>query len=251
MPLHRITTPEQVHFHYSVAGLATRGAAWALDQFILAAAFVCILFTAFFSGMALGLTIVFLARFAIDFGYHTWFELRRGGQTPGKRAMGIRVISSRGGKLRFADVLTRTLFRVVDNPFLIPFVGFVGAVTALIDPLRRRLGDLAADTIVVRDVRVDLPPALLEQQSRVNTFAADAQIRQRIQARATRHERDLMLDLMLRRDHLDPDTREVLFRQAAAHFRHRYNLPGDLDYLSDEQTVLNTALVIQSTSLTG
>ena len=52
----------------------------------------------------------------------------------------------------------------------------IGGPVALIDPLRRRLGDLAADTIVVRDVRVALPTAMLEQRTRVNTFAADPAI---------------------------------------------------------------------------
>ncbi len=249
--LHQITTPEQVHFHYQVAGLTTRAMAWALDQLILVVVFVAIAATAAGLGASLGTAVILAAKFLLDFGYWIYFEMRMTGQSPGKRAVGIRVISSRGGKLLFVDVLVRTLFRIIDNPALIPFLGFIGAIIALIDPLHRRLGDLAADTIVVRDIRTSLPKAMLTQQSRANSFQTDPAVYNRILSRITRQERDLMLDLMVRRDGLEPTTREALFHDAAAYFRKRYNLPGHLDYLSDEQTVLNLALVVQNTKITA
>src|SRR5690606_17226890 len=150
-------------------------------------------------------------------------ELYWAGQTYGKRAMGIRVITSHGGRLSFSDVFVRTLVRLIDNPAMIPFFGFVGGAAIFFDPMRRRLGDMAADTIVVRDVRTTLPQSVLTARSRVNSFAAEATIRNRILARVTREERDLMLDLMLRRDELAPDVREAFFRTAAEQFRRRYN----------------------------
>ena len=202
-------------------------------------------------GVVWGPVIIFLGKFALDFGYYAFFELRWAGQSPGKRALGIRVISARGGKLRFPDVLMRTLLRVVDSPFGIPFVGLVGGLVALLDPLHRRLGDLAADTVVVLDARATLPTSVLAQQGRVNSYAANAAIRQRIVSRVTRDERDLILDLMLRRDGLEPSARQTLFAAAAAHYRKRFRLPDDLDYLSDEQSVLNLALVVRSDSVLG
>ena len=247
---HKITTPELVHFQYQIAGLVTRAMAWSVDQIILMLMIAVVVAVAARTGK-LGLALIFFSKFALDFGYWSFFELRRTGQTPGKRLFGIRVIGSRGGKLQFSDVIIRTLFRMIDNPMLIPFLGVVGAIVALIDPLHRRLGDLAADTIVIRDAKVTLPSAMLAQQSRVNTFSADAGIRSRVLTRVTREERDMMLDLMLRRDGLEPETREMLFQQAANHFRQRYNLPEDHEYLSDEQTVLNLALVVQEAKITG
>jgi len=56
---------------------------------------------------------------------------------------------------------------------------------------------------------------------------------------------------MMRRDELQPAVREDLFGQAAAHYRERCSLPQDIYNLSDEQTVLNLALVVQASSLTG
>ena len=242
MTRYLITTPEQVHFHYEVGGLMSRAMAWVADQLILLVARIAVAWAFARLGGHIGAAFVTAAIFVVDFGYYVFFELTDGGQSPGKRLFHLRVMSSRGGRLRFADVLVRNLMRPLDT---LPFAMMVGGVTAFLDPLRRRLGDLAAETLVVRDARLSLPEELTRQHARVNTFQADAAVRGRILARVTRDERDLILDLMMRRDELEPATREDLFRQAAQHFRHRYALPEDLDYLSDEQTVLNLALVIQ------
>ena len=61
----------------------------------------------------------------------------------------------------------------------------------------------------------------------------------------------MILDLAIRRDQIDPTARQELFAQAAAHFRGSLALPEDLDYLSDEQTVVNLAMVIQDSKFTA
>jgi uncharacterized RDD family membrane protein YckC len=245
---YQITTPEQVHFHYEIAGLASRAMAWALDQLILWAARIAVAFAFIWGGFGIGLALIILGVFLLDFGYYQFFEVFWAGQSPGKKVFKIRVISGHGGKLRFPDVFLRNIMRPFDT---LPYAMGLGGVVAYLDPLRRRLGDKVAETLVVRDVRVELPQSVLTQQTRVNTFEADGAIRSRILARVTREERDLILDLMLRRDGLDPSVREDLFSQAAEYFRERYGLPEDLDYLTDEQTVLNLALVLQHTKFTG
>jgi len=237
----RITTPEHVHFHYETAGLLTRAMAWTVDQLLIVALKMGAAMGLGRFGV-LGVALIFVAWFLIDFGYYTFTELRRAGQSPGKRLLHIRVMSANGANLQFADVLIRNLMRAVDT---LPIAMLVGGVVAWIDPLNRRLGDLAAETLVVRDARRSLPQAMLRQRSRVNTFQDDVAVRNRILTRVTREERDLILDLMVRRDDLAPEVREDLFRQAAERFRARYSLPEDLEHLSDEQTVLNLALVIQ------
>ena len=247
MARYRITTPEQVHFHYEMAGLMTRAMAWVVDQVILWALRLVVFFSLARSGY-LGFALICIGIFLVDFGYYVWFEFRWAGQTPGKRRLGIRVKSARGGKLRFADVMMRNLMRPLDT---LPYANLLGGVVAFLDPLHRRLGDMVAETLVVRDARVRLPEALQQQQSRVNTFQMDPATRNRILARVTREERDLILDLVARRDALDPTVREELFGQAAGTFRTRYGLPEGLDYLSDEQTVVNLALVIQGMKFTG
>lgn len=253
MARYRITTPEQVYFHYDPAGLMSRGVAWLIDQAILtvlriaiAVIFVKAGFMSRFTG-SLSLGEMFLAAliflmFVLDFGYFTGFELFWKGQSPGKRILKMRVISSRGGHLSFNDILIRNLLRAVDT---LPGVMLLGGSVAFFDPLRRRLGDLTAETMVIRDTKLTLPATLLKQQGRVNSFQEESLIRNRILARVTREERDLLLDLMVRRDELEPNIREDLFAQTAGYIRERYALPDALAHLSDEQTVLNAALVIQ------
>lgn len=248
MTRYRITTPEQVHFHYHVSGLMTRAMAWVVDQLVLLVVRLAIVWAFWGLGGQFGLAFVFLGVFCVDFGYFVLFETRAAGQSPGKRLFRLRVISARGGRLRFGDVLIRNLLRPLDT---LPFAMLTGGIAAFIDPLRRRLGDLAAETLVVRDARLAVPEELTAQQARVNTFGADPALRGRILARVTRDERDLILDLTMRRDELEPPIREDLFHQAAELFRRRYALPEGLDYLSDEQTVLNLALVVQETKLTA
>lgn len=248
MPKHRIATPELVQFHYETAGLATRSMAWLLDQVIITAFRVVIIAGLILSRVSLGIALGFVMLFALDFGYYVLFEMKEAGQTPGKRALGLRVVSARGGILCFGDVFVRNLLRPLDT---LPLCMLLGGTVAFLDPLRRRLGDLAAETLVVRDARNAIPEMALAQQSRVNTFQGDPAVRGRILSRVTREERDLIFDLVLRRDQLVPEARQELFRMAAGRFRERYSLPGDLDHLSDEQTVVNLALVLQKDRFTA
>lgn len=243
----RITTPEHVTFHYNIAGVTARALAWFTDQLLIWAGYLVIIFTFASFGNALGFALIILGIFVLDFSYFVFFELYFAGQSPGKRAFGIRVISARGQRLRFADVLVRNTLRPVD---MLPFAMTAGGITALIDRYHRRLGDLVADTIVVRDVRLAVPQSLASEKHRVNTFQTDAAIRNRILTRVSRDERDLILDLALRRDQMETEVREQLFARAAAHFRSRLSLPADLDHLSDEQTVVNLALLIQDAKFT-
>ena len=243
----RIVTPEQVAFHYVLAGPFARCMAWAVDQLIIWAAYAVIVIVFGKLGGSVGLALIVLGFFVVDFSYFTVSELYSAGQSPGKRAMKVRVISARGGKLAAADVMIRCTLRVVDA---LPFGMVVGGITCLIDRRHRRLGDLVADTVVVRDVRQTAPATLATEKARVNSFQADAAVRNRILNGVNRAERDLILDLVLRRDQVDPAVRERLFGDAAAHFRARLALPPDLDHLSDEQAVVNLALVIQNAKFT-
>lgn len=245
MPQYQLTTPEQVHFRYEIAGLMSRAMAWLVDQVILWALRIGFAF-ALAPGGHFGVSLLLVSIFALDFGYYAWFELRHAGQSPGKRLFGLRVVAASGARLTFADVMIRNLVRALDT---LPLMMTLGGMVALVDRWHRRLGDLAAETLVIRDSRAALPEMMLTAAMRDNTFQRDPRLRQRILARLTRAERDLLVDLMMRRDELEPAVRESLFAAAAAYFRHRFSLPDDLDHLSDEQTVLNLALVAQADTI--
>lgn len=240
LPRFAIATPEQVTFFRRPAELPTRAIAWLLDQLAimgLRIAAATVLFSIGEIGFGLWLVVLLL----LDFGYFTLLEWRWAGQTPGKRAMKLRVVSATGARLNAGDLLLRNLLRPIDS---LPFTMALGGTVAWIDPYRRRLGDLLAGTLVVRDVKSELPVALFDNDSRVNSFEADTAVRARILARVDRDERDLLMDLAQRRDQLDPEARAAVFAEARAYFDERLALP-DADHLSDEQAVLNLALVVR------
>jgi uncharacterized RDD family membrane protein YckC len=84
----------------------------------------------------------------VFWGYYILFETMWEGQSPGKRALGVRVLKTSGMPIGFLDAVIRNLVRIVD---FLPFFYGVGVVTMFISPQSRRLGDLAAGTLVVRE----------------------------------------------------------------------------------------------------
>ncbi|MEM7576733.1 MAG: RDD family protein [Planctomycetota bacterium] len=240
LPRFAITTPERVTFYRRPAELPTRAIAWLLDQLLVMLLRIAAASALFGLGdVGIGLWLVVLL--VLDFGYFTLLEWRWSGQTPGKRAMKLRVVSATGARLDAGDLLLRNLLRPIDS---LPFTMAVGGTVAWIDPYRRRLGDLLAGTLVVRDIKAELPKAMFEAGQRANSFEADTSIRRRILARVNREERDLLMDLVQRRDQLEPAVRAKLFAEANTYFSQRFALP-EAEHLSDEQAVLNLALVVR------
>ncbi len=98
---------------------------------------------------SLGASVVMLAFFALQWGYFLLFELLRDGQTPGKRALRLRVLHSGGQPLSVRGAVIRNVMRVVD--FQPAITGALGGGAIMLTARSQRLGDLAADTIVVRE----------------------------------------------------------------------------------------------------
>lgn len=90
-----------------------------------------------------GFTAYILSVFLAFDGYFIFFEWKKGA-TPGKTAMGLRVVSLRGGKLTFGQCVIREIFRQLDNALF-----FVPLIAIFFSPRRQRLGDMAAKTLVV------------------------------------------------------------------------------------------------------
>ena len=150
-----LETPEQVMLDYEVAGIGSRVLAALADWVIMTALVVLgAAGLALWSGLSHWLVALQLALvYAIIWGYSTGFEAFRRGQTPGKRWLGIRVIRDTGGGVTFADAATRNLLLPVD------VIGMIGMVLIAVHPRAKRLGDLVAGTIVVRDQPVESPAA--------------------------------------------------------------------------------------------
>ena len=150
-----VEIPEDVRLSFRLAGPATRLAAYFVDLF---ARFVVFWFVVIGVAIAFPITniggaswgLILLVAFAMEWGYGFAFEALWNGQTPGKRAFGLRVIKEGGYAIGPYDALVRNLLRAAD---VLPFFYGVGLVTMLGTARLQRLGDLAAGTMVVRERR--------------------------------------------------------------------------------------------------
>jgi uncharacterized RDD family membrane protein YckC len=147
-----VATPERVSFDYQVAGLATRGIAELLDLLILSLVLAGVYFAAVAVAAAgsvtAGYLIAVIGTFLVVFGYHWACEAFWSGQTVGKKAFRLRAVGDRGEPLTFAQAGIRNVVRIVD---FLPYAYGVGLVVLFINGRGKRLGDLAAGTIVVKD----------------------------------------------------------------------------------------------------
>ncbi|HEV2430242.1 MAG TPA: RDD family protein [Burkholderiales bacterium] len=141
----RVATPEGIELTLRLAGPVPRALAWSVDLALRAAIVLVVMTLASQLGRA-GWGVVLLAAFFVEWVLPAWFEAQMRGQTPGKRLFGIAVLNDDGTPLRWPGALTRNLLRAVD--FLPLMYGF-GLVTMLLNRDFKRLGDLAAGTVVV------------------------------------------------------------------------------------------------------
>jgi uncharacterized RDD family membrane protein YckC len=174
---YRLLTPENVELRFDVAGLGSRLAAALIDYLIIGIGYVAILvgtgalaevasrvapppreIALWITGAAAALALA--GGFFGWMGYFLLFELFSGGRSPGKRALGLRVVRADGQPLGFTAALVRNILRWIDQ------VALIGVFVMLIDASSRRLGDMAAGTLVIREPRtlrrdafatVDLP----------------------------------------------------------------------------------------------
>mgnify|MGYP002777003705 CR=1 FL=1 len=140
-----VVTPEGIALRLPAAGPVPRALAWAIDLAlrvgIAAAAAMLLGLLGRVGTGAMGVVVFVLVWF-----YPVAFEALWDGRTPGKRALGLRVVAGNGAPVGWLAAFLRNLLRVVD---MLPFGYAAGLVCCLCDAHARRLGDLVADTQVV------------------------------------------------------------------------------------------------------
>ena len=156
-----IETPELVTFSYTVAGVGSRVAAALIDYLLCLMLFIAILVGMAYMGAgrsagraamtsdAWAIAIVALGQFLILWGYYVLWEGLADGQTPGKRLLRLRVVSDGGYSVSFAGSAIRNLVRILDMQPV--FTYGVGIGSIVLTKQGKRLGDLAAGTLVVRE----------------------------------------------------------------------------------------------------
>ncbi len=155
-----VETPEHVAIGYELADLGSRFTALLLDGLIIIGGTLLLtwgiptllkLLPGELPEMVVGwMTGILIAiNFLFFWGYFVYFEGMRDGQTPGKRAMGIRVVQDGGYPLTVRGAAIRGLMRIIDMQPVITLL--VGGTAMMLHPRTKRLGDIAAGTVVVRE----------------------------------------------------------------------------------------------------
>jgi uncharacterized RDD family membrane protein YckC len=140
-----LETPEGVELGLSMAGLPSRMMAAALDQVLRLMVYSTASVALGFLG-DVGLGLLLITMFVGEWFYPVFFEVLWNGATPGKKALGLVVLHDDGTPVSWSASVVRNLMRTVD--FLPLFYGF-GIVAVVLSRDFKRLGDLAAGTVVV------------------------------------------------------------------------------------------------------
>jgi len=142
-------TPEGILLELRPAGLTARCYAFALDWVVrIALIYTTAIATSFAGGLGIAFWIILL--FLLEWFYPVVFELTPSGATPGKRVFGLKVVMDNGLPVTAAASVTRNLLRAAD---FLPFLYGVAIVTVLLRRDSKRLGDVAAGTLVVHEPR--------------------------------------------------------------------------------------------------
>lgn len=211
-----VVTPEHVEIVLTPAGLGSRFLAIAIDSILtigLPALAVRLLAPALSGGVAYATFMT--AQFFFTFVYHVYCETMYQGRTLGKRALRLRAVDARGLPMTAPQSLVRNALRIVDS---LPGLYGFGAMTSLIDPHGRRLGDIAAQTLVVEESAPARFAGSLLAERQFNTLRTPRTIRL-IRNRIGLEERELLLELLLRADRLEPARRFELMEIVGSYYR--------------------------------
>jgi uncharacterized RDD family membrane protein YckC len=236
-----VVTPEQVEIRLRPAGLGRRGLALMVDSVAALAVASAISFVgARLLPEAVGGAVNLTLGFIVLSGWHVFFELRQGGRTPGKQMLGLRVVDAAGLPLLPAQSVVRNVARALDA---LPLFYGVGAAAAALDPWRRRIGDRIADTLVIRESRVEGDEIAAGRELAFNSLE-DPRILRRLRKRLSPGERDFVVALAGRAPRLDPAARYDLMEEVAVRLRARLEI--DDQRLSAEGVVKAVAALVRT-----
>ena len=169
-----IVTPENIAFHYQVAGPFRRFPAFMLDLLVRAGVFTLVMIVLGFAGaltrMA-GLTFAggAIFWFALEWFYGGIFETWMNGQTPGKWVLGIRVLSVDGQPINGIQAIMRNILRTLDTMPVMTCM--LGLIAMTLNRRFQRIGDIVCGTIVVVEERKWLTGVAKMDDARVAQLA--------------------------------------------------------------------------------
>lgn len=217
--VYSVETPENLVLVFERAGFASRALALGIDLLLMTAVTqgsLWLLTALGVVGESLASALWIVAGFLVQWGYGATCEWRFAGRTLGKRLNGIAVVDISGLRLSFLQAAVRNLLRIVD---LLPGFYLAGAVCSMLDPHGRRLGDLAARSIVVQTRRA-LPP----KEPALASSAAQPPWATPILAQLSPDERRALMALHGALEALSLADRIALCGALVEHFTKRHNL---------------------------
>ncbi|HEV2688718.1 MAG TPA: RDD family protein [Bryobacteraceae bacterium] len=241
----QLKTPEGIVFSLPLAGPVSRFLAWSVDQACILAATNLIRevlrgIGVFTPGLASAAFVI--AYFAISIGYGIAMEWYWRGQTLGKRVLGLRVMDEQALRLEFSQIVVRNLLRFADA---LPAMYLVGGIACTLSRKFQRLGDLAANTIVVRNLETAQPNLEQILGGKFNSLLEHRHLAARLRQRISPPMAAVALEALLRRDEFQPPARLQLFADLAGHFRELVAFPTEaVEQLSDEQYVRNVVEIL-------
>ncbi|HPT49066.1 MAG TPA: RDD family protein [Accumulibacter sp.] len=172
----RVATPEGCEIELRIAGPVARARAWFLDFLIRLGLWVLLGIVASQIG-DFGIGLLLLGAFLLEWFYPILFEVYRNGQTPGKKSCGLVVVHDDGRPVGWSAAFIRNTLRGID---ILPVLYAAGFIASLLNVQGKRLGDLAAGTVVVhvgrparkapewsRDVGSEAPPFALTRDEQL------------------------------------------------------------------------------------
>jgi uncharacterized RDD family membrane protein YckC len=233
MPRLEVRTTEGVTLDLEVVGAGTRFTAGLLDAMIMGTVLLGAILAV---GLASNFDPTGASEFMLSFMgmgvflfvvvYQVGFHWQSSGRTPGKSALGIRVISADGQPASLAQLVLRGVITLAD---ILPLPLPVGLVVIAVSPKRQRLGDLAAGTLVIREPR---PVGRAREPWSHETWESMQVRRLDLTPRhATQFdERDVkLLRAVATRRTLDPTARRRLIERVGAHYRKRLEIEQRID----------------------
>ena len=236
---HLISTPENVDLRLELAGVGNRVLACFIDTTFtyisIALLWVSILLTYWLLGytsvlfhfeslakefiggiVIIGMALGLLATFVITFGYFILFEGLWQGQTPGKKIAGIRVVRENGEPISWQASFLRNMLRTFDEGMF-----FIGLIFMVVEKDEKRMGDLAAGTIVIRErkvIQLLLPNTAADKNMSQDGFATALSANELDQ---TDHE--LLSSFLRRRKFMLKQQRTELAKQLADYLSTKLN----------------------------
>lgn len=180
----KLETPENIDLDIHIAGPLVRAQAFVVDTLIkllIQAAATIALF--FFGKTGTGMLLIFT--FALEWFYPVLFEVLRHGQTPGKRVMQIAVVNDDNTPVGWSASIIRNFLRIVD---FLPMNYVAGLVCMILNKDFKRIGDLAAGTVVIYRDRKKPAPALPQTRTTPPPLALTVAEQRAILGFAERHQ---------------------------------------------------------------